>query len=202
MDCSPPGSSVHGIFQARILASVTISFSRGSFWPKNQTCVSWTGRLFLYSWANQESPFKMNESESCSVMSTSLQSHGLYGLWNSPGQNTGVGSQSLLQEILTTQGSNPGLLHCRHILYHLSHQGSPRILDCIAYPCSNISFRLRNTALQVDSLPTELSRNEWWRSIEYGQMKGYCFLFFPGGPAIKTPCSQCRVSRLDPWSGN
>ena len=144
----------------------------------------------------------MNENESCSVMSTSLQSHGLYGLWNSPGQNTGVGSQSLLQEILTTQGSNPGLLHCRHILYHLSHQGSPRILDCIAYPCSNISFRLRNTALQVDSLPTELSRNEWWRSIEYGQMKGYCFLFFPGGPAIKTPCSQCRVSRFDPWSGN
>ena len=62
-----------------------------------------------------------NESESCSVMSNSLQSHGLYSLWNSPGQNTGVGSLSLLQGVFTTQGLNPGLLHCRWILYQLSH---------------------------------------------------------------------------------
>ena len=147
MDYSPPGSSVHGISQAKILALVTISFSRGSFWPKDQTCVSWTARLVLYCWANQESPFKMNESESCSVMSNSLQSHGLYSLWNFPGQNTGVGSQSFLQEILRTQELNPGLLHCRQILYHLSHQGSPRILDCIAYPYSNISFWPRNPTM-------------------------------------------------------
>ena len=45
--------------------------------------------------------------------------------WNSPGQNTGVGSCSLLQGIFPTQGWNPGLLHCRRILYQLSHQGSP-----------------------------------------------------------------------------
>ena len=44
--------------------------------------------------------------------------------WNSPGQNTGVGSLFLLQGIFTTQGSNPGLPHCRQILYHLSHWGS------------------------------------------------------------------------------
>ena len=44
--------------------------------------------------------------------------------WNSPGQNTGVGSRSLLQGIFPTQGSNPGLPHCRQILYQLSHQGS------------------------------------------------------------------------------
>ena len=43
--------------------------------------------------------------------------------WNSPGMNTGVGSHSLLQGIFPTQGSNPGLLHCRQILYCLSHQG-------------------------------------------------------------------------------
>ena len=42
-----------------------------------------------------------------------------------PGKNTGVGSHSLLQGIFPTQGSNLGLLHCRQILYHLSHQGSP-----------------------------------------------------------------------------
>ena len=51
-------------------------------------------------------------------MSDSLQPHGLYGPWNSPGQNTGVG-------IFPTQGLNPGLRHCRWILYHLSHQGNP-----------------------------------------------------------------------------
>ena len=45
--------------------------------------------------------------------------------WNSPGKNTGVGSRSLLQGIFPTQGLNLGLLHCRPILYHLSHQGNP-----------------------------------------------------------------------------
>ena len=57
-------------------------------------------------------------------MSYSLQPHGLYSLWNSPGQNTGVGSLFLLQGIVPTQGSNPGLAHCRWILYQLSHKGS------------------------------------------------------------------------------
>ena len=60
-----------------------------------------------------------------SVLSGSLQPHGLYSPWNSPGQNTEVGSLSLLQGIFQTQGWNPGLLHCRQILYQLSHKGSP-----------------------------------------------------------------------------
>ena len=47
--------------------------------------------------------------------------------WDSPGQNTGAGSHSLLQGIFPTQGSNSGLPHCRQILYHLSHQGSPGV---------------------------------------------------------------------------
>ena len=68
------------------------------------------------------------ESESHSVVSNSLRPHGLYSPWDSPGQNTGVGNLSRLQGIFPTQGSNPGLLHCRQILYQLSHQGSPRIL--------------------------------------------------------------------------
>ena len=54
-----------------------------------------------------------------------LWPHVLYSPWNFLGQNTGVGSLSLLQGIFPTQGSNPGLLHCRHILYQLSHKGSP-----------------------------------------------------------------------------
>ena len=47
-------------------------------------------------------------------------------LWNSPGKNTGAGSHSLLQGIFLTQRLNPGVLHCRQILYHLSHRASPR----------------------------------------------------------------------------
>ena len=62
--------------------------------------------------------------------------HGLYDPWNSPGQNTGVGSLSLLQGIFPTQGSNQGLLHCRQILYQMSHKGSPRILEWVAYTFS------------------------------------------------------------------
>ena len=65
------------------------------------------------------------ESESRSVMSNSWRPHGLHNPWNSPDQNTGVGSHSLLQGFFLTQGSNPGLWHYRQILYQLSHQGSP-----------------------------------------------------------------------------
>ena len=43
--------------------------------------------------------------------------------WDSPGKSTGMGCSFLLQEIFPTQGSNPGLPHCRQMLYHLSHQG-------------------------------------------------------------------------------
>ena len=48
VDCSPPGSSVHGILQARPLEWVAISYSRGSSWPRDQTCVSCTARQGLY----------------------------------------------------------------------------------------------------------------------------------------------------------
>ena len=70
-----------------------------------------------------------DESESHSVVFDSLWPHGLYTPGNSPGQNTGVGSLYFLQGIFLTQGSNPGLLHCRQILYQLSHQGSPWYRD-------------------------------------------------------------------------
>ena len=73
-----------------------------------------------------------------------LWPHGLYSPWNSLGQNTGMGSFCLLQGIIPTQGSNPGLLHCRQILYQLSHKRSPRILEWVAYPFSSGSFWSRN----------------------------------------------------------
>ena len=76
-----------------------------------------------------------------------FQSHGLYSSWNSPSQNTGVGSLSLLpllQGIFPTQGLNPGFPNCRWILYQLSHRGSPRILEWVAYPFSRGSSWSRN----------------------------------------------------------
>ena len=76
-------------------------------------------------------------------------------------QNTGVGSHSLLQRIFPTQGSNPGLPHCRRILYQLSHKGNPRILEWVAMPSSREPSRPRDgTCLlcllhwQVSSLTT------------------------------------------------
>ena len=103
----------------------------------------------------------MKESQSCSVVSDSLRPHGLYSPWNSLSQNTGMGSLSLLQEIFPTQGSNPGLLHCRQILYQLSHKRRPRILAWVAYPFSRgfpgPGIELGSPALLSDSLPTELS---------------------------------------------
>ena len=86
----------------------------------------------------------IRQSESCSVVSDSLRSHELYSPWNSLGQNTGVGSLPFLQGIFLTQGLNPGLLHCRWILYQLSHKGSPRILEWVAYPFSSESSWHRN----------------------------------------------------------
>ena len=59
---------------------------------------------------------------------------------DSPGKNTRVGCHALF----VTQGSNPGLLHCRQTLYHLSHQASPRILKWVVFPFSRGSFQPRN----------------------------------------------------------
>ena len=56
MDLSPPGSSVHGISQARILEWFAISFSRGLSQPRDQTQISCIGRQILYHWATWEAP--------------------------------------------------------------------------------------------------------------------------------------------------
>ena len=63
---------------------------------------------------------------------------------DSPGKDTGVGCHALFQGIFPTEGSNPGLLHCGQILYQLSHQGSPRILEWVACPFSRGSSWPRN----------------------------------------------------------
>ena len=95
---------------------------------------------------------RQSASESCSVASDSLRPHGLNSPGNSPGQNTGVGSLSLLQGIFPTQGSDPGLLHGRQILYQLSHKKQLSELDTPAG---------RTEAVTV----TQICRSQWrWRS--------------------------------------
>ena len=121
MDCSPPGLSVHRIFQARILEWVAIFFSRGSSWPRDQTQVTYIAGRHFTIWAPREI---LSESVCVLVISKPTR---LLCPWNSPGNNTGVGSYSLLQWIFLTQGLNPGLLHGRWVLYCLRHQGSPHI---------------------------------------------------------------------------
>ena len=104
------------------------SCQRTQHQPLNHSTVVW-----LLKW-----------SESCSVMSHSLWPQGLYSPWDPPGHNTGVHSLSLLKGIFPTQRLNLGLPHCRQILYQLSHKGSPRILEWVAYPFSRGSSQLRN----------------------------------------------------------
>ena len=101
-----------------------------------------------------------------SLSPTVNDSHGLYSPWNSPGQNTwnspsqntGMGNLSLVQGIFPPQGSKWGLLHCMWILYQLSHQRSPRILDWVFFSSGSSQPRnqTRSLASQTDSLPAEL----------------------------------------------
>ena len=93
LHCGLPGSSVHGIFQARILAAAAAAAK------SLQSCPTLCD-------PHRRQPARLP----CP--------------WDSPGKNTGVGCYFLLQEIFPTQGLNPGLPHCRQMLYHMSHQGS------------------------------------------------------------------------------
>ena len=100
--------------------------------------------------------------------------------WNSPGQNTTVDSLSLLQGFFPTQGSNPGLLHCRQILYQLSHNGCPRILKWVAYPKGSSRPRnwtrvsciagefFTNRAIRVASKVLETNKKWFWAGHSHG----------------------------------
>ena len=125
MDGSLSGSSVQArILQARILGWVAIPFCRGSSRPRDRTRVC-IARGFFTIWAAREALICIKWKWSVAQLCPTLWPHELSSLWNSPGQNTGVGSLSLLQQIFPTQGSNPGLPHCRWMLHQLSHQRSP-----------------------------------------------------------------------------
>ena len=91
--------------------------------------IQWISNLFINDEYHHSihTYIQVYESESHPLLSSSLGPHGVYSPWYSPGQNTGVGSLSLLQGIIPTQGSNRDLLYWRWIIYQLSYQGSSYI---------------------------------------------------------------------------
>ena len=121
----------------------------------SQTAAVLLSACFLFDYRCVDILVGICESESRSVASDSLLPCGLYSLWDSPGQDTGVGSLSLLQGIFPTQGSNPGLPHCRQILYQLSHKGSPRILEWVSMTPHQFCVFLQSTHSDV-SHPVQL----------------------------------------------
>ena len=112
--CDPMDYTVHGLPKARILECVAFPFSRGSSQPRIKP------------------------------RSSALQVDSLPAKLQGKPKNTGVGSLSLLQGVFSTQGLNLGLPCYRKILYHLSHQGSQRILEWVAYHFSRESSQHRN----------------------------------------------------------
>ena len=148
-DGSPPGSPVPGILQARTLEWFAISFSSAWKWKVKVKSLSRVWLLATPWTAALQAPPSMGFSRQeywsgqhiihclcshvclvtqlclilCDPMDCSPPGSSVTG--NSPGKNTGVGCHALLYGIFPTQGSNTGLVHCRQILYHLSHQGSP-----------------------------------------------------------------------------
>ena len=141
MHCSPIGRAA-------------MPSSRGTSWCRERTYfskVSWIGLRVVYhgtTWQAQGRDVK--------VMLQLWQDYSLTAScpWNSAGKNTGVGSHSLLQGIILTQGPNPGLSYCRHILYLLGYQGSPMPMDKTNILCSSV----RNP--YVSTLEIELSDSD------------------------------------------
>ena len=129
MDCSPPGSSVHGIFQARILEWVDTSFSRGIFLSQgsNPHLLHW--QVDSLTLSHQGSPYglvctKLLSHVQISVIPWTLACQAPPSM-GFPRKEYWLGCHFLLQRIFPTQRSNLGLLYCRQTLYCLSHQGSP-----------------------------------------------------------------------------
>ena len=134
-------------------------------------------------------------AQSCPALAT-LSGTSVHG--DCSGKNTGVGCHTLLQGIFSIQGSNLGLLNCRQILWHLSHQGSSRILEWVAYPFSRGSSQARNrigvsgiaggffTSWATREAVAQLVRNmpavkeTWVQSLVWRRERLRILVFWPG----------------------
>ena len=124
--------------------SLTISYSYGKMRKKKK---------------EGGNPEILSESGSHLVVSKSLWPHGLSSPRNSPGQNPGVGSLSFLKGIFPTQGSNPGLPHCRRIPYQLSHNGSPHLSERVIKRRS-LNLKLSNDDLSIILAQVSITNNQ------------------------------------------
>ena len=124
------------------------------------------------------------KSESHSIVSNSFWPHGLCSSWNSLGQNTGVGSLSLLQGIFPTQGSNPGLLHCRQILYQLSYQETIRGTQ----GSLSINKKVRGSELQNIFASSNSATKDVWRAPRNLGQSGHnnCFICLYSSPFLSS----------------
>ena len=141
------------------------------------------------------------KSKSHSVVSDSLQP---YSPRNSPGQNTGVGSHSLLQGIVPTQGSHPHLPNCRRILYQLSHQGSPQMWELD----HKEGCALKNWCFWIVVLGKTLESLLDIKEIKEVNPKGNQFWILIGSTGAETeapklwpPDRKSRLTRNDPDAG-
>ena len=131
---SPSGPISSWQIDGKTLETVTDFFSVGSRITAEGNCNHEIKSSLLFEWKAVANLCEW----SCSVVSDSLRPCGLLPTrllcpWDSPGKNTGIGCHFLLQGIFPTQGLNLGILHCRQMLYPLSHQGSPsgKPIECI-----------------------------------------------------------------------
>ena len=118
---------------------------------------------------------------SCLVVSNSLQPHRLYSArllhpWDSPGKNSGVGCHLLLQGIFLTQGLNPGLLHCRQTLYHLSYQAGKVVKnlpanagdtrdECLIPVLRRSPGGGHRNPVRFSCLESPMDREGWWAMV-------------------------------------
>ena len=154
------------------------------FSSESAPCIMWPkywSFSFSISPSNEYSEFISFEVKWKSLSLVWLfAAHDLYNPWNSPGQNTGVGKLSLLQGIFPTQGSNPGLPHCRWFLYQLklSHKGSISfsnwLIDLLAVqgtpksPSTTIKS-INSSALSLLYGPTLTSICDYWKNQNSGK---------------------------------
>ena len=149
-------------------------------------------KINFLSYVEERTVVVVKVAQSCPT----LRPHGLYSPWNSPGQNTGMGSLFLLQGIFPTQGSNPGLPHCRRILHQLSHKGRQGILEWVAYPFSSTSSQPRNRT-GVSYMAGRFFNN--WVIREPQITCQYILKYFIGPTTLKglgtltTPGSQLKI---------
>ena len=174
MDCSPFGSSVHEIFQVRILEQVTMLSSRASSWPRDQTCVSYIcllGGGFLITSAIFRSLCESHSAEITQrevnrVNNEKVNVVQLYPTLCDPPDYTVHGIfQGRIPEWVafpfyrasSQLRDQTQVSQIRQILHQLSHKGSPSILEWVAYPFSSSSSSPRSRILYGRMILYQLS---------------------------------------------